>query len=255
MAARGCLRGVSPIARLLVLLLQITPVLLSFDPHTPLLFLVLSLAQLLFLDGIPPGKMLRVILPLSSLPAGLFLLNFLFSETAEAGSLFFFSLPITNLGLYRGLVVGLRSLALLVPSVGYLLATNPLDLVNALMQQTSLSPRVGFGLYVAWNTIPFLRADLRRIEQTHRIRLRGRKRRLRDTIPTAVTLLSGAIRHAERASLSMTARGLEGAERRSFIREAQWRGRDWVFLIASAIVVATLWIVLWRHHLFVFGLG
>jgi len=250
------LSRISPFAQLLVVFCQLLPVILSFDPYTPLPFLALGLIQILVLGGVRVKRLLRVLLPLSILPVGLFLTNLFFSQPAEQDTyhrVLFVS--VSQTGLDRALVVGVRSLTLIVVSIGYLLVTDPLELVNALMQQVRFSPRFGFGLYVAWNTVPALKADLRRIENVHRIRLRARKRRLKDALPVAVTLLSGAIRHAERASISMIARGLDSAEKRTFIKTSRWGAIDTVYLIVSVFIVSLVWVLIIRSGLFVFGIG
>jgi energy-coupling factor transport system permease protein len=249
---------ISPIAQLLTIFGLLIPVFLSFDPYTPLPFLVIAILQILVLGRVPVKRMLKVILPLSALPAGLFVMNLFFSQPVEQETyhrVWFFS--VSQTGLHRALVVGIRSLTLIVISISFILATDPLALINALMQQMKFSPRFGFGLYVAWNTIPFLRSDLRRIENAHRIRLRARRRSFREALPVAITLLAGAIRHAERASISMTARGLESLKpgTRSFLNESRWRSIDSIYLVVFLSVVSTVFVLIIRSGLFVFGLG
>lgn len=252
----GLLERISPIAHLIVVFSQLIPVLLSFDQYTPIPFLALALTQTLVLGRVELVRMLRVMLPLSSLPVGLFLLNLFLSDTTDQEimtQLWFFTL--TRNSLHRAIVIGLRSLSLIVNSIAYLLVTDPLKLVNALMQQLKLSPRVGFSIYVAWNTIPFLRDDLQRIEHTHRIRLRGRRRRVQDALPTAVTLLAGAIRHGERASVSMTTRGLDRSLSRSFIHKSCWTRTDTAYLLISLLIVSGIFAALIVGNFFTFGLG
>ena len=171
---------ISPVARLVVVFVEIVPVILSFDPITPLPFLALAFVHTVLLGRAPWRRLWRV-LPLTVLPLGLFLLNLFFTSPAPGDTFrHVWFLAVRERALQRAAALGVRSLALIALSVGYLLTTDPLDLVNALMQQVRLSPRIGYSLYVAWNTIPFLREDLRRIEAAHRIRLRGRRRRLRE---------------------------------------------------------------------------
>ena len=253
----GCFLGrVSPFAQLLIVFLQFVPVFLSFDPYTPLPFLLLALFQILVLGRVPVKRMLKVLLPLSMLPVGLFVMNLFFSQPAEQETyhrILFFN--VSRTGLNRALVVSVRSLTLIVISIGFLIVTDPLKLINALMQQIKFSPRFGFGLYVAWNTVPFLKTDLRRIENVHRIRLRAKRRTLREALPVAVTLLSGAIRHAERASISMTARGLVSSSSRSFLKKSRWKTIDTIYLAVFALAISLIWMMIIRSGLFVFGLG
>jgi energy-coupling factor transport system permease protein len=195
-------------------------------------------------------------LPLAVLPLGLFLLNLFFTNPAPDDTfrdvLIF---TVRERALARAAALGLRSLALIGLSVGYLLTTDPQDLVNALMQQVHLSPRIGYSLYVAWNTIPFLREDLRRIEAAHRIRLRGRRRRIGEALPVAITLLTGAIRHAERASLSMLARGLESEGKRTYLVTMPWRAVDTIYVVVFSVASAGVFVLLIHLDLFILGLG
>jgi len=100
-----------------------------------------------------------------------------------------------------------------------------------------------------------MRADLARIRSIHRVRLHGRERRFADIVPTAVALLSGAIRHAQRASISMAVRGLESETPRTFLRESRWRTRDALYFAANVLLTAALFTLSIAEGWFVFGLG
>jgi energy-coupling factor transport system permease protein len=194
--------------------------------------------------------------PFLLLPLGLLVLNLFFSENPGQPPLFqFLFVEVTPHSVYRAGVLAGRSLALIVLSVGYLLVADPLDLVNSLMQQAGLSPRIGFSVYVAWNTIPSLRSNLDRIQKVHRVRLKSKRRGFREALATPVSLLAGAIRHAQRAALSMHARGLDAADRRTFLRESVWRRRDTIYLVVVALITVATTLTLVATDLFVFGLG
>jgi energy-coupling factor transport system permease protein len=250
------LAGGSPLATLAVSCAALVPVLLAFDAYTPLPYTFFGLLQILVLGRVSMRRLMRVMGPLLLLPAGLFVLNLFFSApVAHDVLLRFGSLRIPANSLHRALVLSLRSLALIVISAGYLLVTEPKALVNALMQQLRLAPRIGYAVYVAWNTIPVLRESFRHIENAHRIRLRGARRTVRDLLPTAVALLTGAIRYAERATLSMAARGIESGQERSFLYESRFKTRDAVYVGLSLAIIGGIWCLLIVRGLFVFGLG
>jgi len=257
-APRGLLRSINPLSLFAAVILEIVPVFLSFDPYTPLVFLIVAMIQFLLLGRVPLPAAAKSLGPLLALPAGLFLLN-LFASARVPGdaTVSLLGVGVAQAALHRGVVLALRSLALILLSVGYLLVTQPQALVNALMQQLRLSPRFGFSIYIAWNTIPLLRENLKRIGTTHQVRLRGRPSAPSEVLMTAVALLAGAIRHGERASLSMAARGIESerSRERTFLTESLWRRRDTLFLLTAAAVSAGATILLVRRGLFVFGLG
>jgi energy-coupling factor transport system permease protein len=233
----------NPLAVLAVTFGLLAPVLFSIDLYTPLVFMGLAMLHLIPLGRVRIRRIAALLLPLSSVPLGLFLLNVLFHRDGfEAG--------------WRlGLALGLRSEALILVSLSLVLLVRPIDLVNALMQQLGLPARLGFPLYAGWNSLPLLRRDLALIERAQDIRLAagraGAGRRMR----VAISLLAGALRHAERVSLSMTARGLESPVRRSFYRESRWTSADSVYLAGGLVVAGAALIVLLsvRAYIFTFG--
>ena len=157
-------------------------------------------------------------------------------------------------GLSRGISVFLRSLSLISLSVGYILVIDPYDLINTLMQQFGLPHRAGFALFAAWNAVPLLARDLRIIEKARAIRT-GRKRQgFKELSGTPVVLLSGAIRHGERVSLSMAARGIEAPGKRTFSRKSYWRKAD-TLLHCRHLVSISVSSALVKYGHFVFELG
>jgi len=253
----GTLAYLSPFGHLLVVFTYLMPVLLSFDPVTPVVFLILNLLTLFGLGHVRLRRFLRIMGPLLIFPIGLFVLNLLFTDTSGHGDQFIRVawLTLNEYALHRALVIALRALSLISISIGYLLVTGPLELVSAMMQQVGLPPRLGFSIFVGWNAIPRFKENLSRIRTVHRIRLRGQSRTFRDLVPTAVTLLADAIRHAQRAAVSMAVRGIEEAEHRTYLRALPWRVRDWIYLAGNLAVVAGLFAWLIGSGLFVFGLG
>lgn len=232
----------NPLAVLLVTVCLLVPVLLSYDHTTPVIFFALGLVHLLVLGGIAFGKFFKTLLFLSVVSVGLFVLNVLFPAEGVDG-------------LHRGTAVFLRSMSLISLSIGCIFVVDPYDLVRSFMQQMKLSPRIGFALFAGWNSIPLLRRDLRIIEKAQAVRFGPRRRKLRDILRTAVVLLAGAVRHGERVSLSMAARGIETAENRTFIKESRWTGRDTLYCIAGALVSLTAGALVVTSGRFIFELG
>jgi energy-coupling factor transport system permease protein len=233
----------NPLAVLAVTFGLLAPVLFSIDWYTPLVFMSLATIQLVPLGRVRIRRIAILMLPLSSLPVGLFLLNALFHRDGlEAG--------------WRlGLALALRSEALILISLSLVLLIRPIELVNALMQHLGLPARFGFPLYAGWNSLPLLRRDLAIIEQAQAVRSTAGRPSLGRRMRTAVSLLAGALRHAERVSLSMTARGLESAVRRSFYRESRWSAGDSVYLAAGLLVAAAALFMLLSVRAFTFTFG
>jgi len=252
----GLLSRMSPFGHLLVIFTYLIPVLLSFDPVTPALFLGLNLISVFALGRVSLYRFVKVMGPLLIFPAGLFVLNVLFTDTAgREAAVSVASVELNAYALRRASVIAVRALALISISIGYLLVTEPLDLVDALMQQVHLPPRLGFSIFVGWNAIPKLKDNLDRIRTVHRVRLRGKKRTFGDLVPTGVTLLAGAIRHAQRASVSMAVRGIEEASQRTYLHENTWHLRDSLYVAGNLVLAGSLFGFLIAARFFVFGLG
>jgi len=250
------LETISPVAILAVHFILIIPVFISFDYYTPPVFFGLAVINVFVLGRVKIGAFLKIVLPLATLPVGLFFLNLFFSRTNQEEEIVrFLFAAVSRNSLRRASIIFIRTFTMIIISVSYLLLTEPQKLVNALMQQLNLSPRVGFALYVAWNIIPQFREDLRRIENAHKVRLKARRKKLAEIPATAITLLSGAIRHAERASVSMAARGIETGRSRTYLKECPWRRRDTIYLIMWMIVTAVSFALITHLGLFTFGLS
>jgi energy-coupling factor transport system permease protein len=129
------------------------------------------------------------------------------------------------------------------------------ELVRALMQNCGLSPRWGYALYAGLNCVPALRDDLETLKATRRIRLAGRRESLADSLSLPIYLLAGAIRRAERITISMTVRELECGEKRTYLVTCRWGARDAAYLCATAIIAITTLILSIQGGYFRYGLG
>jgi len=235
-------RARNPLAVLFVTACLLLPVFLSYDHTTPVVFFALGLLHLLLLGGVDFPRFLRTLSLLSLVSLGLFALNVL--APAEG----------TN-GFSRGTAVFLRSVCLISLSVGYIYVVDPYDLFRSFMLRLGLPPRIGFSLFAGWNTIPLLRRDLKIIQKAQAVRFGSRKRSPRDHLKTAVSLLSGAIRHGERVALSMAARGIESSGKRTFLTESPWTLADTLYCAAGALASASAALLIVRQGLFIFELG
>jgi energy-coupling factor transport system permease protein len=72
---------------------------------------------------------------------------------------------------------------------------------------------------------------------------RGPLAAARRTAATAVPLLAGAIRHAERVALAMDARAFGAHRTRTERTISRWRTRDTVFVVAYWLVAAAVFVV------------
>lgn len=240
----------NPLALLIAQLFLMLPVLFAIDRVTPLIYLGLGAINLFFVARLSLRRFINLVLPLSTLSFGLFFMNLLFP--AEGVN-----------GLERAVSVFLRSFTLISLSSGYILSVNPYDIIRALMQNWHMNYRFGFSLFAGWNTIPLLKRDIEIAQRAQEIRSagrggsrrRGKNKPSRSITRLPITILSGAILHGERLSLSMAGRGLEEARDRTFIHRIPWTKGDSLYCTITGIAALLLWLLLIRGGIFVFELG
>ncbi len=249
-------KQVNPIAGILFVINISLPVFISFDIITPTIFLTISIANSFLFFRINVRKFVKIFIPLISLPLGLFFLNILFYKDNSSPLLINLGITrITEASLNRSLIVFFRSLTLIYLSVSYLAAYSPINLVNSLMQHLRFSPRVGFSIFAAWNTIPYFKEEYVRIKNTQLIRKKGKsKSPLESVVDIGTTLLVNVIRHAERISVSMFVRGIDSAKNRSFLERSIWNWIDTIYVTITIILTALIFIFLIENKFFVFGL-
>ncbi|NOY08936.1 MAG: energy-coupling factor transporter transmembrane protein EcfT [Spirochaetes bacterium] len=250
--------SVNPLAALIAVIINTIPVFISFDIYTPAVFLALAVANTILVSHIRVKEFLKLFMPLTTLPVSLFFLNLFFSASIESSALYhLFGFTIQSRILLRAFIIFLRSFTLIYISVSYLTAVNAIELVNSLMQQIHLSPRIGYSIYTAWNIIPFIGREITRIKNVHLIRSGGKRNRIKETIPLIVTILINSIRHAERASVSMYIRGLEdsGSKKRTFLHNSKWRPTDTIYAVSYFFIAFGLFFIIIKKGLFRFSLG
>jgi energy-coupling factor transport system permease protein len=232
----------NPLALLVAQVSLMVPVLLAIDPYTPLLFFAVGLVNAVVVGKLRLGKLLKILVPLSTVSLSLFFMNLLFPAQGING-------------LARGIAVFLRSFSLITLSTAYITMVSPYDVIRALMQNWNLPYRIGYALFAGWNTIPLIRRDIELIQKAQAIRKAGSVGRKIPLSRLPITLLAGVILHGERLSLSMAARGLDTCGKRSFIVLVPWKRSDTVYDALMILVAAFLWITLIHFQVFTFELG
>ncbi|WP_240422992.1 energy-coupling factor transporter transmembrane component T [Leucobacter sp. wl10] len=144
----------------------------------------------------------------------------------------------------EGLAFALRVAAVLVVACVPGFTSSPTDLVRALVQNARVPSRIGYTGLVSLRFVPRFRRELGSIQTAQRVRgvdhgrppLAWGRAAVRSTVP----LLAGAIRHAERVSMSMDARGFGASAQRTERRPVPFRPSDWVFVVLALLLSATL---------------
>ena len=237
----SCLHRLNPTVKLLAVFIASLGLLIAFDPYTPALFYLVGLAALLALGRIPVKVVAAAHLPFLAFAFSVLWVNLFFRST---GAIVFRlgPLTVTESGIAVGASLALRTLAIGVYSVMFVLTTDPTQLVTSLVQNARLSPRFAYGTLAAYRFLPVLQTEFTLIQRAHAIRGvrdgRGAPRAIRRLARAALPLLVSAIRRAERVAIALESRGLGAFPTRTVWRPTPVRARDYVFLIGAVMLSA-----------------
>jgi energy-coupling factor transport system permease protein len=206
--------------------------------------LVIAIASLALWGGLGAGRLVRVSTLLVAATVVMTLsLSLLVRPDLTAGTTLLWSIgdwEYRTGALLIAWTTGTRVGALIAVTLVTGLTTSGRDLVLACVQQLRLPYRIGYVALTSVQSIPRLRRELDTIRAAHTVRGapvgRGPVTTVRRTIGYAVPLLASSIRHAERVSMSMDARGFGSAPRRTERRVVPWRGVDRTFVLVCWIV-------------------
>lgn len=242
--------------------LLLMPPLLALDPVTPLVFWAGS-ALLVLIWAVRPRRLWAAAVAGMALAAfWVFWSHLLYTRPQSGDPLLFGGLHTTAGTLERAALLALRSWATGCISLGMAFLVKAEDLVGALMQQGRLPVRFGFALWTALAALPRLVDTQRLVRSVHRLRAAGGSRP--PLLAGPVALLAGVLRHADRAAVSLTERGLErfnparqrpGEAKpvRTWLKPRPWTRWDTALVTAAGLTVSGLWLALAAAGLFRFG--
>lgn len=252
---RGFLHGLNAIAKLAAPVPVMVALVFARGIPVPLAFVVLGLA-LLVAGARLSGRWLAILF--LGLPLAVALLGVSFGVWIDPASvagapgadvvLFSVGEWRFTLAMYLvGLATALRIAALIVLSLASGLTTTGPELVRALVQNLRVPYRIGYTALAALRFVPRFGYELEVIRAAHRVRGtdpgRGPIAAIRRTAATAVPLLAGAIRHAERVALAMDARAFGAHPTRTERTISRWRVRDTVFVLVYWVVAAAVFVL------------
>jgi energy-coupling factor transport system permease protein len=221
-----------------------------FDVATPLSFLALSVLSTVLLGHISVGYVARSLAPFTLLALGFVVTYSLFHRDLGSTVPLFTIGPLTvsREGVELGLSIGLRILFLVSTSLLFVATTEPGDLVLSLVQQAKLNYKFAFAVLAAYRFIPIFADEYANIRAAGRVRGVGTRSGLLDNLRAvrrdAVPLLAGAVRRSERLALAMDSRAFGAYPTRTFHKRLYVTRRDWIFLVGTLVVAATLFAVL-----------
>ncbi len=221
------LTRINPVAQLTSIALVTVVLLTTLDLVTPTVVLAAELC-LLPAAGLTSARLLwSRTWPLLLGAASVGVVNVLLAEDAAA---------------VTGVALAVRVLALALPGVLLVAATDPVRLADALTTHWRLPPRFAYGALAALRLAPLLVAEFeaaRLARRTRGVESGGRPlAALQIFAGVAFTLLVGAVRRGSRLATAMDARGFDSGRARSNARGSRLHPRDATFVLGTAVVCA-----------------
>jgi energy-coupling factor transport system permease protein len=251
--ADSLLHRLNPLSKALALMPALIFVALTTDPWTPVVFIGFIALMLLTIGKVPITNLARIAGPILLMMIS-FGLIYPFAARADLVSnspMLFHLGPLTvyQAGVINGLIVILRTCALLSLSLLFTLTTDTSDFIRAMVQQWKLPYKLGYGALAAFRFLPMLQAEMQLIQAAHKVRgiadqggIRVHYDRLRRY---AIPLLATAIRRAERTALAMDGRAFGVFPTRSYYKQFRFTISDYLFIasfwLLNILIIVTLW--------------
>ena len=228
----------NPVAKITAAAVITAGMLLTLDPVTPGVLLVIE-ALAFPLSGVRLATLLRRSWPLVVGVAGLCVANVIAVDGGDV-LLDLGPLEVTDHGVESAASVALRLLAVTLPGIVVLAATDPMDLADALVQRWHVPARFAYGALAALRLLPLLSADWHQLARARRARGLDAgwspRARLASFWGLVFAVLVAAVRRGVRLAAAMEARGFGATNvERTVARPQPMRSGDW-WLVAAAVV-------------------
>lgn len=236
--ADGALARRNPVAKLLAASLVAVVLVLCLDVVTPAVVLAGTLLAVPA-SGVPAATLLLRCRPLLLTAVAVGLVNAAFGTTRTGEDLLG---PFTSGSVATGVAIALRVLAIGLPGVLVLAATDPVDLADSLVQQLRVPSKFAYGALAALRLLPLLGREWDTMAMARRARGidggRGPAGRLRLFAGQVLGLLVVAIRRGTRLATAMDARGFDAGLPRSAARLQTVTAADVALVLGCTAVAA-----------------
>ena len=235
--ARGLLAHTNPVARVLALLVATTPLLITIDPVSAAVAVILELA-LMPLSGVSARSFLLKATPLL-LAAPLGALSMLL-YASPGGTVYwqFGPAAISDHSMWLALGIGLRMCAIVLPAIALLDRIDPTDMGDGLAQILHLPARPVLAALAGARMTSLMAADWKALERARRARGVGDSSRIRSFLRGSFSLLVFALRRSGKLATTMEARGFGAAGKRTWARPSRLSAADAVLMVVAIAVPA-----------------
>lgn len=235
------LHRVNPSFKLIASIALFLLILLIHNPSVMLNFVVATALPLALATG-HPGRRLA----LFTLPA---LLLFVSSTTSMMfygkGETTWFQwglVHITEESFYRGVQIGMKSLAFALVGLVFALTTRPTYLFYSLMQQCKVPPRYAYSFMAAIRLLPMMLEEFQTLRHALAVRGVARERGLtgllRKMKAYAIPMLAQSIRRAQRIAVAMEAKQFRGTGQRTYYYRIGFSAADAAFAAGLLVLCA-----------------
>jgi len=244
------MRSINPLAKLLAAVVIGVVLIISLDPVTALVALVIELALLPFV-GLSFTRLRKLLTPLliAAPFAGLAVL--LYGRDGGAVWVEIGPWVITTDEVALAATLTIRVIALALPSVVLFATTDPTDLADSLAQLWRLPSRFVLSALAALRMLGMMRQDWHMLTLARRARGIGDGGgpwgALQRMGSRAFWLLVISIRRGSTLAVAMEARGFDAPVQRTWARKAVFRTRDTLFVAGAVFIAAfSVWVsVMW----------
>ena len=235
--ARGLLARTNPVARVLALLVATTPLLITIDPVSAAVAVILELA-LMPLSGVSARSFFLKATPLL-LAAPLGALSMLL-YASPGGTVYwqFGPAAISDHSMWLALGIGLRMCAIVMPAIALLDRIDPTDMGDGLAQILHLPARPVLAALAGARMTSLMAADWKALERARRARGVGDASRIRSFLRGSFSLLVFALRRSGKLATTMEARGFGAAGKRTWARVSRLRTADAVLMVVAIALPA-----------------
>lgn len=207
-----------------------------------------------FITFIPIRFILKGLTPIWFLIIFTFLLHFFLTKD---GPVVFqiFGINIHKGGIIQGLVISLRLFLLILTTSLLTLTTTPIEITDAIENLLDPLKKLKFPVHelalmmsISLRFIPTLMQETDKISKAQAsrgvdFRTGPLKERIKAIIPLLVPLFVSAFKRAEELAMAMEARGYQGGEGRTKLRELKYHPKDiFVFIIFILLIIALFYV-------------
>lgn len=234
---RGLLARTNPVARVLALLVATTPLLITIDPVSAAVAVILELA-LMPLSGVSARSFFLKATPLL-LAAPLGALSMLL-YASPGGTVYwqFGPAAVSDHSMWLSLGIGLRMCAIVLPAIALLDRIDPTDMGDGLAQILHLPARPVLAALAGARMTSLMAADWKALERARRARGVGDSSRIRSFLRGSFSLLVFALRRSGKLATTMEARGFGAEGKRTWARPSRLRAADAILMVVAIALPA-----------------